>query len=82
VRQLAAGFILVVVGLGLFLAGLEQGLFPLGRLMAEQLTAVSLGDNVDGRVPWYAYHWVFLFAFAVGFGTTSAIFSSSGRARP
>jgi hypothetical protein len=71
-RQLVVGFVLVVVGLGLFLAGLEQGLFPLGRLMAEQLTAVSLGENADGRVSWYAYYWVFIFAFAVGFGTTVA----------
>jgi len=71
-RQLVVGFVFVVVGLGLFLTGLEQGLFPLGRLMAEQLTAVSLGANTDGSVPWYAYYWVFIFAFAVGFGTTVA----------
>ncbi len=72
VGQLVVGFVFVVIGLGLFLAGLERGLFPLGRLMAEQLTAVSRGENADGLVFWYAYYWVFIFAFAVGFGTTVA----------
>ena len=37
-RQIVVGFVFVVVGLGLFLVGLEQTLFPLGRLMAGQLT--------------------------------------------
>ena len=37
-KQIAVGFVFVVVGLGLFLLGLEQTLFPLGRLMAQQLT--------------------------------------------
>ena len=36
--RMAVGFVFVVIGLGLFLVGLEQTLFPLGRLMAEQLT--------------------------------------------
>ena len=72
IRRLVVGFVFVVVGLGLFLAGLQQGLFPLGRLMAEELTALSLGDRADGSVPWYAFYWVFVFAFAVGFGTTVA----------
>ena len=34
VKQILVGFAFVVVGLGLFLVGLEQTLFPLGRLMA------------------------------------------------
>ena len=38
-KQIAVGFVFVVIGLGLFLEGLEQTLFPLGRLMAQQLTA-------------------------------------------
>ncbi len=37
-KQIVVGFVFVVVGLGLFLVGLEQTLFPLGRLMAQQLT--------------------------------------------
>ena len=35
--RIMIGFGLVVAGLGLFLLGLEKALFPLGRLMAEQL---------------------------------------------
>jgi len=72
VERLIVGFGFVVVGLGLFLIGLEQGLFPLGRLMAEQLISASLGDQSVDSVPWYAYHWVLVFAFAIGFGTTIA----------
>ena len=32
------GMVFVLLGLALFLQGLELALFPLGRLMAEQLT--------------------------------------------
>lgn len=70
--NIIAGFGFAVVGLGLFLVGLEQGLFPLGRLMAEQLATTSSSTVADGPVPWYAYHWVLIFGFAVGFGTTVA----------
>jgi len=70
--KLLVGFGFVVVGLGLFLIGLEQGLFPLGRLMAEQLTAASLAGQPGLFAPWYAYYWVLVFGFAVGFGTTVA----------
>lgn len=72
--QLLSGFILVVIGLGLFLVGLEQALFPLGRLMAEQLTHPELigqaGDTLD--LQWHDYHWLYLFALAIGFSTTIA----------
>ena len=37
--RLGAGFASVLLGLTLFLVGLQEALFPLGRLMAEQLTA-------------------------------------------
>ena len=40
-RRVAFGFIYVMLGLGLFLLGLEQALFPLGRSMATQLTTPS-----------------------------------------
>ena len=35
------GLVLVLIGLALFLEGLELALFPLGRLMASQLTHPS-----------------------------------------
>ena len=72
VGRLVVGFACVALGLGLFLIGLEQGLFPLGRLMAEQLIAASLGEDPASAIPWYGYYWVLVFAFAIGFGTTVA----------
>lgn len=75
-KQLAAGFLFVVVGLGLFLVGLEQTLFPLGRLMAEQLTSPSFLREVVGHgndpLRWQDYYWVYIFAGSVGFSTTLA----------
>lgn len=74
-RQLLAGLIFVVLGLGLFLTGLEQALFPLGRLMAEQLThpSVLFGGGDGLTMPtWDSYLWVYVFAVTIGFGTTIA----------
>ena len=66
------GFGFVVAGLGLFLLGLEQSLFPLGRLMAEQLTGSHLIKTSQIQASWSDYYWVYIFAFTVGFGTTVA----------
>lgn len=75
-RQIVVGFIFVIVGLGLFLDGLEQTLFPLGRLMAEQLTNPDFLYMVAGKsmaaLGWQDYYWVYLFALAIGFSTTLA----------
>ena len=38
ITRLAIGFIYVLIGLSFFLLGLEKALFPIGRLMATQLT--------------------------------------------
>jgi hypothetical protein len=75
-RNIVVGFAFVIVGLGLFLIGLEQTLFPLGRLMAQQLTDPtflyeSVGKTVADLV-WQDYYWVYLFACAIGFSTTLA----------
>ncbi len=70
--RIIVGFGFVVVGLGLFLLGLELGLFPLGRLMAEQLTGASLIGGGPTAARWYDYYWVYTFAFAVGLGATLA----------
>lgn len=73
------GFVLVLVGLALFIQGLETALFPLGKLMANQLTAPEfLGLDADAAATggpsrdWTAYLWVYLFAFSIGFATTIA----------
>jgi hypothetical protein len=76
VRRVLFGFFYVLLGLSLFLQGLEQALFPLGRLMAEQLTHPDFMENgVDGLqhvLSWADYYWVYIFAFAIGFSTTVA----------
>lgn len=73
-RRLLQGFFYVLMGLSLFLIGLEQALFPLGKLMAEQLTdpAFILGGEVMRALQWDDYGWVYLFAFAIGFATAMA----------
>lgn len=74
--QIVVGFVFVTIGLGLFLVGLEKTLFPLGRLMALQLTNPDFLHEVTGRVGaallWHDFHWVYLFAAAIGFSTTLA----------
>ena len=73
-RRLLAGLVFTILGLGLFLVGLEQALFPLGRLMAQQLTdpAFLTGGAVGVVIDWRAYTWVYVFALAIGFATTIA----------
>jgi len=74
--RIAVGFIFVVVGLGLFLLGLEQSLFPLGKLMAQQLTDPAFLHATVGKavsnLSWDDYYWVYVFACAIGFSTTLA----------
>ena len=54
------GTILVIIGLSLFVQGLEMGLFPIGEAMAHALAR-------KGSV-----FWLLFFAFALGFSTTVA----------
>jgi hypothetical protein len=69
-KPILAGLAMTIAGLGLFLLGLEEALFPLGRLMAKQLTAPEfLGA---GDLHWSSYGWVYLFAVMIGFATTIA----------
>lgn len=56
----SAGFGLVVLGLYVFVIGLEMGLFPVGETLATEL---ALSNNL-----WLIYS----FSFAVGFATTIA----------
>jgi hypothetical protein len=74
-RQIVVGFVFVVLGLGLFLLGLDQTLFPLGKLMAQQLTDPAFLHATVGKatdLDWDDYYWVYLFACAIGFSTTLA----------
>ncbi len=75
-KRVLFGFFYVLLGLSLFLLGLEKALFPLGRLMADQLTNPAFiyesAQGVLDTVHWADYYWVYLFAFAIGFSTTIA----------
>lgn len=69
-KRIILGFVLVWIGLTFFIIGLEKALFPLGKLMAEQLTSAEFigSDNLT----WADYYWVYLFAASIGFATTIA----------
>ncbi len=74
-RRLIVGGVYVVIGLALFLAGLDKALFPLGKIMAAQLSdpAFIYGtQEVVAIADWKAYGWVYLFAAMIGFATTIA----------
>jgi hypothetical protein len=75
-KRVLIGFFYVLLGLTLFLEGLEQALFPLGRLMAAQLTDPAFifdgMEHIAETVHWADYYWVYLFAIAIGFSTTVA----------
>lgn len=58
--EIAVGVAFVVIGLTLFVHGLNMGLFPIGESMAYAFAR-------KGSVLW-----LLLFAFALGFGTTVA----------
>ncbi len=76
-RRVLTGFVYVIIGLALFLLGLEKALFPIGRLMAEQLTNPDFLREWSTSGPndvlrWQDYYWVYIFAFAIGASTTIA----------
>jgi hypothetical protein len=58
--SLIVGTLLVVMGLTLFVRGLELGLFPIGEAMAYAFARKG------------SLFWLLLFAFALGFATTIA----------
>lgn len=59
-QNLMVGTVFVIIGLALFMQGLEQSLFPIGEAMAH---AFARKGSVS---------WLLLFAFCLGFGTTVA----------
>lgn len=75
-KKILVGFAYVIFGLTFFLVGLENGLFPLGELMAKQLTDPGFiyGDisRTAETFNWADYKWVYLFAATIGFSTTIA----------
>jgi uncharacterized protein DUF1538 len=79
--KVISGFIWVLLGLSLFLLGLEWCLFPIGRLMVAQLTDPAFIHAADSTqqilsavsaIDWRDYAWVYLFAFLIGFSPAIA----------
>ena len=60
VLDVFVGLILVILGLALFVVGLEIGLFPIGEAMAEAFARKG------------SLFWLLLFGFGLGFSTTIA----------
>lgn len=60
VTEILIGTLLVVIGLTLFIQGLEIGLFPVGEVLANSFATKG------------SLFWLLLFAFCLGFGTTVA----------
>jgi hypothetical protein len=72
-KQVLIGGIYVILGLAFFLLGLEKALFPLGDIMAGQLSSPEFIGVANGEAaPWWSYYWIYLFAFLIGFSTTIA----------
>ena len=73
-KRILLGFIMVWLGLTLFLVGLEQALFPIGSLMAEQLLSEPFLPEISAGTErhWSHYYWIYLFAFAIGGAATMA----------
>jgi hypothetical protein len=60
IGKLLGGTLFVVLGLTLFVKGLEMGLFPVGESLAYAFARKG------------SFFWLIIFAFALGFGTTVA----------
>lgn len=58
--EVLLGAFLVVIGLSLFIQGLEMGLFPIGEAMAQALARKG------------SLFWLLTFSFSLGFSTTVA----------
>jgi hypothetical protein len=58
--EVLSGSVMVVLGLMLFVEGLEMGLFPIGEAMAQALARKG------------SLFWLLTFAFLLGFSTTVA----------
>ena len=69
-KDVLIGLAFVVVGLAFLLQGLDKALFPVGRMMVERLTAITLAT---AEVPhWSSYYLLYMFAFCIAFGAAIA----------
>ncbi len=73
-KKTLIGFFYVLLGITFFLEGLELVLFPLGSLMASQLTTpefLTVNPHLQA-FSWQTYYWVYIFSASIGFATTLA----------
>lgn len=68
------GFINLIIGITFFMEGLNIALFPLGELMAKQLSAPEFINPSAGQTPtnWRHYQWIYLFGACIGSAATLA----------
>ena len=72
-KRVIIGGVYVVIGLALFLMGLEKALFPVGKIMATQLSdPLFIGVAETEIASWSSYYWIYIFAALIGFSTTIA----------
>ena len=72
-KKVILGGVYVVIGLALFLMGLEKALFPVGEIMATQLSDPAFIGASEGEIlNWKSYYWIYIFAALIGFATTIA----------
>jgi len=74
-KKVLIGMFYVLLGITFFLLGLEKALFPLGKMMAQQLTDPAFLETVrltTGELHWQDYYWVYIFAFVIGTSTAIA----------
>ena len=72
-KKMILGGIYVVLGLALFLMGLEKALFPVGKIMAIQLSDLAFTGATESELSnWWSYYWIYIFAALIGFATTIA----------
>jgi hypothetical protein len=72
-KRVIIGSVYVVLGLALFLMGLDKALFPIGNIMATQLSDPDFVADENGVIRgWWSYYWIYVFAALVGFSTAIA----------
>lgn len=73
-KKTLIGLFYVLLGIVFFLQGLDMALFPLGSLMASQLTTAQFLEvrSLEQNMAWEAYCWVYVFAASIGFATALA----------
>lgn len=64
---------MLLLALLFFLLGLEKALFPIGNIMATQLTNPEfLGISETNPGDWTSYYWIYIFSALIGFATAIA----------